>query len=391
MNGKRQSAVNLLAYRDALTLSLHPGASPFGLSEDERNFGPEDWAWLFLSLNQDYRDKYQERANDADIDISSKLAKPQTPGLKSDKNGECAKHFGLSVWVPPSSLTLAPLANDVDSWFFPLKRPIAESPPPKHLRPRVTKEYTYISPNEDLFGYRPPLRIPHYPNASKHSKQRVQDVSTWTNIWVAIDCSIPPAGQVAALTNLARATRRKLQEGGWADHDNHWDSGIEDIARSDAFSHSNFSYAAGATDKVTDVRSVWRAVVIDPLGAIVDQREQLLRTLRNVHRNLIAKGLAKEPPFERFQNFLPTKLDADGIKRNGGSYLKALFTLAELRDRGLTDPQAIARITGTYSSNGRYQYAWMRDFHPNIEQYIDDARQMIEGGYRMLVHAQKPS
>lgn len=390
MIGKRQSVVDLVTYREALTLPLHPGASPFSLSEAEQNFGPEDWAWLFFSLNRDYRDAYQERANDIDTDISSKLQNPQVPGLKSDKSGKCASRFGLPVWVSPAELKLPELALKSDSWFFPLIRLATEPPPTKHTQYRATKEYTYIPVNEDLFGYRPPIHIPFYSYDLKSPKRRTQDISTWSNVWAAIDCSIPPAGQVAALTNLARATRSKLQDGGWADHDGYWDSGIEEIECNDVFSGSIFSYASGATDKVTDVRSVWRAVVIDPLGAIVNQRDKLLHALKKVHRDLVANGLAQEPAFERFQNLLPSRPDTDGIQRNGGSYLKALFTLAELRDLGCTDPQVIARITGTYSSNSRYPYTWMRDFHANIDRYTDDARQMVEGNYRMLIHAQKP-
>jgi len=390
MTRKPQSDADLDTYREVLTLPIHAGASPFSLNEDEQNFGPEDWAWLFLSLNQDYRDAYEQRAYDTDTDISSKLLKPQFPGLKSDIGGECANRFGLPVWVPPLTLTLPPLAVNGDSWFFPLKRPITENRPLKHPQSRAAREYTYIPANEDLFGYRPPLHVPLYSYASRNLKSRTQDISTWSNVWAAIDCSIPPAGQVAALIDLARATRRKLRDGGWADHDGYWDCGIENIERNDVFSSSNFPYAAGATHKVTDVRCLWRAVVIDPLGAIANQQDQLLRTLKKVHRDLIANGLAKEPVFKRFQNFLPSKPDVDGASQNGGSYLKALFILAELGDRGLTDPQVIARITGTYSSNGRYLYTWMRDFHSNIDRYIDDAKQMVEGGYRALIHAQKP-
>jgi len=390
MTGKRRSDVELLAHREALTLPLHPSTSPFSLSKDEREFGPEDWAWLFLSLNQHYRDAYQEHAKGMDTDISSKLRDPQVSGLKSDKNGECASRFGLPVWVPPSELKLPRLAVKGDSWFFPIKRPVTEIPLSKQPQSRATKEYTYIPANEDLFGYRPPTHVPLYSYTARNPKRRTQDISAWSNIWVAVDCSIPPAGQVAALTQLARAARSKLQGAGWADHDGHWDSGIEEIQRNDVFSGTNFSYAAGGTDKVTDVRSLWRAVVIDPLGAIVNQRDQLLHALKKVHRDLVANGLAQEPAFERFQNFLPSRSDADGIQRNGGSYLKALFTLAELHDRRVTDLQDIARITGTYSSNSRYPHTWIRDFHANIERYLDDAETMIEGGYRMLVHAQKP-
>lgn len=405
MNARRLSDDECINARDALTLPLKPGASPFGLSDEESNYRPDDWAWLFLSLNQDYRNEYDKRADDRDLDLTHELVEEQISGLKADSDGECAKRFGLSAWIPPMTSTLPRMLYSSDSWFFPLMRLITEDSHKKGVSsaqykstlasfgPPLAKP-SHILTNEATFGYRPPLhaRLPRtYEDTPNNPLDWKHNISSWSNVWAAIDCSIPPAAQIAALHELAQATYSQLKEdGGWAKHDGYWDCATEEIARSDIFSHMHFPYAAGVTDKVSDMSSVWRAVVIDPLGSIGEQRDILLRELQKVHRDLITKGLAKDHPLERFQNMLPPKQDNDGTYRNGGSYLKALFTLAELCDRGCTDPERIAQIVGTHSPSDRYPYNWMRDFNSNIDRYIDEARHMVNGGYHLLIHAQKP-
>ena len=44
--------------RGGLTLPLLAGDEPFGLSEAEY-FTPDDWAWLFLSMNRDYAKAFE--------------------------------------------------------------------------------------------------------------------------------------------------------------------------------------------------------------------------------------------------------------------------------------------------------------------------------------------
>lgn len=55
MRGKRLSDEEVLTCREALTLPLHSQESPFELGQGEQELGSDDWAWLFLSLNQDYK------------------------------------------------------------------------------------------------------------------------------------------------------------------------------------------------------------------------------------------------------------------------------------------------------------------------------------------------
>jgi hypothetical protein len=387
---------NLLSdeeYADAragLLLLLGPDIAPFELVGDEPNLGPDDWAWIFLSMNDDYRDAYDAHAGDEDLDLTIELAGQHIPGIKRDSDGTCAARFGLAAWVPPSQPNLPKFASSGDSWFFPLKRPVSEDYRRKEVSsapyartwaphsPKIDK-YPHILANETLFGYRRPRHVP-LPDGNP--------TSTWSIIWVAIDCSIPPAGQISALSSLASALRGKLKSD-WPENDASDECGVFDIAGSDAFDHMHFNKASGATSAVVDLKTVWRAVQIDALGPIVTQLDFLLKALNEIHRNLIAKGLATAPPYERFKNSLPKAEDRDGTSRSGGNYIKALVILAELSKWG-HDTRRISQITIGHSVGNRYSHNWKRLFEESIEDYIAQADQMIHGGYRLLIHTQRP-
>src|SRR5450830_93168 len=376
--------------RAGLLLPLGPDIAPFELVGDEPNLGPDDWAWIFLSMNDDYRDAYDVHAGDEDLDLTIELAGQHITGIKRDSDGTCATRFGLAAWVPPSLPNLPKFANSGDSWFFPLKRPVSEDYRRKEVSsapyvrswapysPRIDR-YPHILSNETLFGYRPPLHVP-LPDASP--------TSTWSIIWVAIDCSIPPTGQISALYNLALTLRAELKSD-WAENDTSDQYGVSDIAGSDAFDHMHFNRASGATSTVVDLKTVWRAVQIDALGPIVTQLDFLFKALNEIHRDLIAKGLALAPPYERFKNSLPKAEDSDGTSRSGGNYIKALIILAELSKWG-HDTRRISQITIGLSFGNHYSHNWKRLFEESIEDYIEQANRMIDGGYRLLIHTQRP-
>jgi hypothetical protein len=380
-------------YQDAragLLLPLGPDIAPFELVGDESNLGPDDWAWIFLSMNDDYRDAYEIHAGDEDLDLTTELAGQHIAGIKRDSDGTCAALFGLAAWVPPSLPNLPKFANSGDSWFFPLKRPVCEdyrrievssAPYTRNWAPYSPKidKYPHILANETLFGYRRPRHVP-IPDGDP--------ASTWSIIWVAIDCSIPPAGQITALNSLASALREKLKSD-WAENDASDHCGVFGIAGSDAFDHMHFKKASGTTSAVIDFKSVWRAVQIDALGPIVTQLDFLLKALTEIHRDLVAKEFAVARPYERFKNSLPKTEDSDGTSRSGGNYIKALAILAELSKWG-HDPRRISQITIGPNGGNRYSHNWKRLFDENIEDYIKQAEQMIRGGYRLLIHTQKP-
>ncbi|WP_273163404.1 hypothetical protein [Massilia timonae] len=394
-------------------LNLTPGL-PFELSEEELNYQPEDWAWSFLRLNENYRTAYKAHALDEDEDLSQVLDGQQAPGLKPDRDGTCGRDFGLAAWIPPSAKVLPRLKNKSDSWFFPLKRPVAED----YRRTEVSKipyrrpwsrylphldAYPHILANETHFGYRMPpfvpspvLKLPSF--SRKPYSQYIEapppfDASTLGLVWAAVDCSIPPAGQVSALTNLAQVVRSALMAEGWKSKKNVRNVEIEHVNKSDAFAHMVFLCSERATDKVTSHQDVWRAVMIDSLAPIGYQKETLLKGLWRIHRELIADGLAQEPRFLRFKNTLAvTERRQEGALQlsSGGSYLKALQILAQLIQLGYSDPAEVAQIIGLRSASNRYIGSWALHFDNDIDQHIADAQQMIAAGYRLLIHEQKP-
>jgi len=378
-------------------LRLTSGALVFELSEHETNYRPDDWAWAFLRLSNTYKNAYKAHASDDDVDLSHALDCHQIPGLKPDLDGTCATNFGLPAWIPPSAEELPRLKDVSDSWFFPLKRPIAEdyrrtsvldvhyhriwTPYSAHL-----DKYAHILANEGLFGYRKP---PAVPAAGRRPKE-----STLGLVWVAIDCSIPPDGQISALADLALTMRGALMGEGWKTRRSDRNVDIQQVENSDAFGHMNFMYAARTTDNVSDYKTVWRAVMIDSLAPIGIQKKKLLSDLRGIHRELIAKRLVQEPRSLRFKKAISASyLDHHGKRQlsSGGNYLKALLVLAQLSHQGYTDPAEVAQITGIRTKSGLYIERWALHFEENLDQHIKDAQQMINGGYRLLIHGQDPS
>ena len=109
--------------------------------------------------------------------------------------------------------------------------------------------------------------------------------------------------------------------------------------------------------------------------------------------DLIAKGLAQEPRSLRFKNklsFSHQNQAGKTVTSSGGSYLKALLVLAQLSQKGYTDPTEVAQIIGLHSVSGRYVAIWATHFENDLGRYIQVAQDMIRDGYRHLVHEQKP-
>lgn len=395
-------------------LNLIPGRLIFELNEEESENRPDDWAWSFLRLNDAYQKAYKSYSLDQCDELFHALDEQRISGIKADHDGSCAREFGLSAWLPPSLQKLPTFRQENDSWFFSLKRPISEDyrrlevgkdqyrRPWTRYTPHLDK-FPHILANEDLFGYRPPPSVPIPTFALTRSPQISHrkyikapapfDASTIGLIWGAIDCSIPVNGQVSALSDLAQIMRSALMAEKWITKKRTKNVAIQSISESDAFSHMNFSRAEKPSEKVSDLKTVWRAVMIDSLAPIGRQRKFLLGELKNVHMDLIAKGLAQEPRSLRFKNklsFSHQNQAGKTVTSSGGSYLKALLVLAQLSQKGYTDPTEVAQIIGLHSVSGRYVAIWATHFENDLGRYIQVAQDMIRDGYRHLVHEQKP-
>lgn len=399
--------------RDDLHLKLNSGASLFELNEDESKYRPDDWAWSFLRLSSSYDQSYIAQLDTEDADFSTSLLMPHTIGIKPDHDGTCAEDFGLSAWLPPSVSELPKLRDDKDSWFFPLKRPVAEDyrrlevsevtyqRPPWSRSPQRIDEYPHIFANETSMGYREPpsVPIPIFSSPQHGRPRQVKasgsfDVLTLSLVWVAIDCSIPPAGQVAALEDLATRVRSALMNQDWKSRRKVRDVAIADVKNSDAFAHMKFLHASRPARNFDDYACLWRAVMIDSLAPIKVQTKEILDQLTTIHAQLIANKLAQPPRALRFKNTLSfNEKNGDGVSQlsSGGSYLKALVTLGKLARHGYTDPAEVAQIIGLHSPSGHYVGSWARHFHAELEEHITSAIEMANGGYRMLIHEQKPN
>lgn len=389
-NIDRSTEVARQEINGALSLSLVDGPQPFALVGDEMKFGSDDWAWMFLSMNAEYRAAYEKQSHSLDPLLAGDIDPNAICGIRADHDGSCALRFGLAAWLSPSSARLPKLSNENDSWFFPLKRPICEDYRRKEVSDanyirrgppysRQLDRFPHLVANESTFGYRRPINIRSVP--------RTID-GTFNIIWVAIDCSVPPNGQVAGLRALALTNRRALMQNGWVTHDTSNGCSVLEVEKSEVFEHLRFKKAVGATNKVKDAGVLWRAVQLDVLAPITTQVDILLEMLSHVNQVLIAQGLAESPPFNRLKNVLPVVKDSDGESRHGGNYLKALHIIAELTEWG-HDANKIAELTGVASETGRHLNRWRRQFHENLEKYTDQANLMVAGGYRSLVQAQK--
>jgi len=391
-----------------LTLPLSPGNKPFALEGREEHLGPDDWAWLFLRLNAEYRKAFEEHiSNPEDQRLASHLVNAiDNQSVRNDLDGNCSSRFGLSAWLNPERPFLPALKNG-GSWFFPLKRPILEDPlrtevsikpymHSKHPFSNDANAHPYALVNETPFGFRTRGKV-EYPR----SRDSFFEVYEKNVLLIAVDCGIPPNGQMLAIREIAEITRKHLRKRGAKTHDNKNCYQVMDIHACDTFSRIKFKVSAGiqhpanefkATD---DFSNLWCVVSIDALGPLSSQTNAALSLLKKRYtENVNANMLAPSPLLEPLPTNLPT-CTVDGNSSNGGNYLKALLIVAELNEKfsgiGNFVDVEIMNVINAGRCNRGYANTWREPFHSDIkEKYIDKAQQLISGDYRWLVHAQKP-
>lgn len=371
--------------RGGLTLPLLAGEEPFGLSESE-NFTPDDWAWLFLSMNPDYAKAFEAQAALDMVGIEALQAFCEdslNADVIPDRDGSCRSRFGLAAWISPSRERLPRLRHE-GSWFFPLMSPVPEN----HLRMEVSDvafvsrprsphpANPYLQAVETPFSYLPTQTVPR---SSIHSSV----LDSWESAWIAVDCSVPPEGQLRAISWLAKHHRKQLQNFGFQTYDNAENPCLIGVIESDVFSHMQFKRAAGAGNQ-TNPADCWFAICLDVLGPIVSQITEYAKLLRQKYQELLDAGLIYSPLATRFMNTLPP---VEG--KNGGFRLKALHVLSELSSWGYSHHQ-IDEIIGGHRLSSGHRPAWRENFSENVERYIQEGQALIDGDYRWLIHAQKP-
>lgn len=379
-----------------LTLQLSESEKPFALKGKEENFGPDDWAWLFLRMNKEYKIAYAEQKGD--IEKSQRLTRylddPSSQDIKADLDGSCAGRFGLSAWLNPEQKSLPALSYG-GSWFFPLKRLVSEGPYPTkasdkpHFRSgrpfsNVWNARPRLFADESPFGYRILAKV-EYPLVCIDIKRN------W--ILAAIDCGIPPDGQISALATLAKITRIHLTDHGRVIYDDRQPSKFVEVRDRGMPSNLKFAMSGSKAKEMDGVPDLWRVIAIDSLGPLAIQTEGFLALLKKEHRTFIANKWAvpSPPPMQhgRFANNLPTCI-VNKVQSHGGNYLKALHVVAELAEK--FDDKQIMDIIKTGLSTKGYANTWREEFHGNIrDKYVKEGTDLIDSGYKWLIHAQKPN
>ena len=282
------SPEDIESVRGGLTLPLLAGDEPFGLSDTE-NFGPDDWAWLFLSLNQDYRSEFAKHASSGtkiNDGLQALCEDSPSTNVIPDHDGTCRSRFGLAAWISPSLERLPRLRND-GSWFFPLMSPVPENhlrkevsgvpflPPPRPPNPSSP----YLQSAETPFGYLPTRTVPR-------SSPQSSAIDSWELAWVAVDCSIPPEGQIRAISWLVEQHRKQLQGFDFKTYDDADTPRLITVCESDVFSHMQFKRAAGVGSQ-TNPADCWCAICIDVLGPVVSQINEYTKLLHQKHEELV--------------------------------------------------------------------------------------------------------
>jgi hypothetical protein len=93
--------MNITDPAQKLTLPLVIDKQPFMLAGCEVDFGPDEWAWLFLRLNKEYVAAYNRvSSNPVDEDFAIHFVdKIENLNVRPDTDGRCGREFGLSAWL----------------------------------------------------------------------------------------------------------------------------------------------------------------------------------------------------------------------------------------------------------------------------------------------------
>jgi hypothetical protein len=379
-----------LAVED-LSLRIAGSDSPFALIGLESRLGPEDWAWQFLRLNHSYQTEYAKASEQNNPDDES----PAGSYFVTDKHEHrkvrfaeelCRDQFGLSTWLDPNCDRL-PRLEKTESWFFPQMQ-VIDSP----------ERMGSIVPMDGVFSY-------YYESGPSHwDKWRAPALGpefsgqTSSKVWFAVDCSVPPAAQTMTIELLSEAHRNHFIERGLKRTSTvNLDLRLVTLETSARFHVNEFTSIMG--DDPPDPKLIWRAILIDTCGPIKEQVERYLSALNEIY-HAIWKAKLIPPPFrERFHAELPGSKKKTGGHFSDGNFLKALVVCAQLSQRGLSAEQMEFFLRQhsnpieserTKSTTDNAHKIWVAGFEQRLATYTEQAKSLVRGQYRWLVHTQNP-
>lgn len=379
-----------------LSLTVATGARCFDLVEDESKLGPEDWAWRFLRLSLDYQMAYGRACAKIRDNLGPKppeIAQMGTAfiGLNRKVSVDeqlCRDRFGLSAWLDPNLIEL-PMLNDEGSWFAPLKSIVAE--------PR----FDALKPNP--FGYRVVHKYLEHRAGNGLSTEgrpaefeRASGRQPWMDatVWFAVDCSVPPDGQIATIHAIARQYALEMREGQLTASAFYYEQPeVCSLPEYPPFSEVSLPKARAATSVGSNDVAVWRLAKISLIGPVSQDIKECRALLQKEHEAIVASNLAKKPFQQRFRPFLDGTREGVGMD---GSTLKAYLTIAEFLAKNVTkSSQIISELAkrGAGESGPGGKSGWLADqFERTVlfDAHAKRAKAYVDEGYKWLVHSQNP-
>ncbi|WP_144156137.1 hypothetical protein [Paraburkholderia sp. BCC1885] len=365
---------------------------PFALTDDERKAGPDEAMWQFVRVSDEYRKAFQVVSgipNNLDMLEAIHAHLDDDAHIEYAQDASCRQRFGLAAWLDPAHKTLPRLKNEDDSWFFSLKRPVQED-----RRLRIVDglplefvvtpggiNFPMLLADETPFGYGRVRRIG--PDRRYSSRP----------VCVAIDCSVPPDGQISVLEILANKHRKYWMDDGMkTTHD--VDVVVEEVdSGSDfAFSRMHFKWARSVGATKYSTAHLWRVVCIDTLGAIGNQIADCRKKLRAVYQEIRDEKLFETAWPERFPHRVPPSPNGNRAP-DGSSMLMALLKVAtnadEINSSGkLPTVGDLVEKIDLYPK-GIAHPAWAEHFQGEIlTQHLPLARALKNGLYRWLGHTE---
>lgn len=370
--------------------TLDPEA--FVLTALEKTFRSDDTAWQFLRLNEEYNAAFEDLSkeeNDAEAleSILVHIKNAHSVDVACAQDTTCMERFGIAAWLNPEHERLPELKSPTDSWFFPLTRPVQEDSvgmmKQQRRSPEKREGYPWLTAHETPFGYGAVFKFGPPQPVQPGMKKRAHESKF---VVVAIDCTVPPDGQLRALEVLAQTHRQ------------YWNDRICSTRQPTFFIEAIGWRDIFSADKLKPDQ--WRTVGIDALGPIKMQIAECRKHLLQVHRKLDEAGEIKHWP-ERFPRTMP-KVPSSCSRRHppapkNNRYLKALLLIILITRRIQKDGNGkhapsinrLAEELGIFRSGNTQRAEWMKVFHNGMEEtHVRRARSVVDKLYAWLVHAQ---
>ena len=355
-----------------LSMELRKGNLPFALTDEEKLFTPDDWAWQFLRLNQHYvkdyakaralgllRNKNDRRLCDADGGLDSPYK--GRPGVTYrnviEHEKHCRTRYGLSTWLNPDNKCLPSLDREC-SWFFPLGLVTFGN---RILLQSVIK---------GVFRY---YDGSHTQAASEHSSA--------VRFTVKIDR--PVSAQLRTIEYLAKRHRQVLKE-------NQRLIVRPEEAIVDFLTRRPIKLTRPAHPGCRTVE-----VEIDTCGPLQKQLEHFRRALPSFMDQLPTKSKLAERfglPVKAKKQY-QTSRDNPAVVLSDGNTYKRMIILRQLSEMGLTLTEIVELVRG-YAGVTRPsedpELNYYEQFHERVQLDRGDAKIFVNKAYRWFVYAEYP-